>query len=275
MISIRDFASRHPFTFGLVVTLVFIAILIVSAVLGNLWSGESNYGQPGGIAGRLIGAVAFLAVLGGLSGLRSAGFTALGSWNAWLWSLAALVYAVLASTYAVTGRINFDLANPALSGLVILFVVAAAFLEEVTFRGLVLRGMLRAWGTTNRGVLKSILVSSLLFCSIHLFDILGGRPLLNVLLQSLGAIFLGVFLAVLVVKSKSIYPAVFFHAVYNLSAFLSFAAQDVEPAPTTWLLLGALMLPPALIGIFMLRGRSQPAGLAQAVTYPAEKKVMH
>jgi len=249
-----------------VITFVFILMLVVSAVLGNLWPGEVSYGQPGGIVGRLVAIVLLLMALSRLGWSRSAGFTSLGGWFTWLVLLLPLVYAILASTYALAGNFDFNLSNPALTGLVILFILTAAFLEEVAFRGLILHAFVRVWGSTPRGLIKSVLISSLLFCSIHLLDFLSGRPALNVLLQSLEAFFLGVLLAALVVRGQSIYPAAAFHAILNLAAYLTFASKGIEPAPSSWMLFGLLMLLPAMVALYLLRGlpdRSAGSGAAQ------------
>lgn len=152
----------------------------------------------------------------------------------------------------MSGSLNFNQSDTSLSGYVILFILSAAILEEVTFRGLILNGMMRTWGSTSRGPIRSVLVSSLLFCSIHLLDFLSGRPPIIVLLQSLQAFFLGIFLAVLVLKSKSIYPAVIFHATINLAGYLSFASQGIEPAPSAWLLMSLVLLPLAVLGVYLL-----------------------
>jgi len=248
------FANKHPLAFGLVVTFSFILALIVSAVLGNLWSGETSFGQPGAIAGRLIAIGVVLVMVASLGWLGSAGFISMGGWQTWLWLFLALAYAVLASAYVMSGKIYFDLSNSVLTGLVILFILTAAFLEEVTFRGLILHGLMRAWGCTSRGLMRSVLVSSLLFCGIHLLDFLSGRPLLNVLLQSLQASFLRIYLAVLVLRSKSIFPAIFFHAILSLAGYLAFGSKGIEPAPSAWLLLSLVMLPIAVLGMYQLRG---------------------
>lgn len=255
MKQIKRFASEHPLGFSLVATIGLILLLVVSAVLGNLWSGKETYGQPGSILGRLISITILLMALSYLGWLRSAGFTTLGGRITWVEMVLLLAYAIAASAYVITGKFDINLANPSLTNLVILFILAAAFLEEAAFRGLILHASVRAWGNTRRGLLKSILVSSLLFCSIHLLDFLSGRPPLNVLLQSLQAFFFGVFLAVLVLRSKSIYPAAFFHAVLNLAGYLSFGSKGIEPAPSTWLQLSLVMLPLAVLGMYQLRGR--------------------
>jgi len=254
---INSFTNGHPILFGLIATIVFLLMLIVSAILGNLWPGGETYGQPGGILGRLIAIAVFLAVVSRLGWLQPAGLLSPGSWRVWLVCLLSLLYAVTLSTYAFTGSFDFDISGRLPSGMVVLFILVAAFLEEVVFRGLILSGFVRDWGKTNRGVLKSVLISSLFFCSIHLLDFLSGRPFTSVLLQGLEAFFLGVFLSALVLSGKSIYPATFFHGLLNLSAYMSFASQGLEPKPTSWLLLSLLILPLALYGLFFVRDLSQ------------------
>jgi len=262
MQKINSFTIKHPIVFGLLVTMVFLLMLILSTILGNLWPGTEPYGQPGGIFGRLISIIILLAVLSRLGWLLLAGFTSLGSWRAWLVSLLFLIYAITLSTYAFTDNLDFDISGRLPSGMVILFILVAAFLEEVVFRGLILSGFIRTWGKTNRDILKSILISSLFFCSIHLLDFLSGRTLASVILQGLEAYFLGIFLAAFVLNSRSIYPATFFHGLLNLSAYMSFASQGLEPKPASWLLLSLLMLPLALYGLFFIRG------LSQRLTFP-------
>ena len=81
---IEKLATAHPATFGFATTFVFILMLIVSAILGNLWSGDQLYGQPGGILGRAISITFLLALLSRLGWLRSSGFTSLGQTRTWL-----------------------------------------------------------------------------------------------------------------------------------------------------------------------------------------------
>lgn len=255
---IEQFAIRRPITFGFTFTFVFIMMLVVSAILGNLWPGDEAYGQPGGILGRAISIVVLLVILSRIGWLHSSGFTTLGGWRTWLILILPLAYSIAALTYAITGSFDFSFSGSRLISLVTLFVLTAAFLEEVLFRGLILHGFVRLWGGTNNGNIKSILVSSLFFCSIHLLDFLSGRPLSNVILQGLEAFFLGVFLGALVLTGKSIYPATFFHGILNLIAYLIFGSNGVEPATSAWLLLSILMLPLAIFGIYLLQTGHRP-----------------
>jgi membrane protease YdiL (CAAX protease family) len=251
---IKLFASDHPLTFGLIVSMLFILMLVFSAMLGALWPGEVTYGQPGGILGRVVSIAILITVLSRLGWLRTAGFTTPGLGKTWLILLLPLAYSIIVSAYAMTGNFFISTSGPELTGLVAMFILTAAFMEEVAFRGLILHAFVRAWGSTHHGLIKSTVVSSLFFCCIHLLDILSGRPLLNVFLQSLQALFLGVYLGSLVLRGKSIYPAVFFHASFNLAGFFIFGSTGLEPTAVSWLLLSLLMLPLALHGIYLLWG---------------------
>jgi membrane protease YdiL (CAAX protease family) len=271
MKKINSFATDHPVTFGAIVTFVYILMLIVSNILGNLGPGENIYGQPGNILGRLVSIAILMVMLLRLGWLRSAGFTSVGSWGIWLVSLLSLVYAVSGYAYTLNGNFDINLSSSVLTILVVLFILTQSIMEEVVFRGLVLGGFVRAWGSTNRGILKIVLISSLIFCSIHLLDFLSGRPFLALLLQSLEAFFLGVILAVLVIRGKSIYLAFFFHCILNLGAYLSFSYKGLEPSPASWLSLSLVMLLPALFGIYLLRGlppQSSPTGISVRKNVP-------
>jgi membrane protease YdiL (CAAX protease family) len=242
--------------FAFVVTFVFILMLFGSAVLGAVWTGET-YGSIGGTMGRIISTAVLLTVLSRLGWLRSAGFTRLGRRRTWLILLLPLAYSIAASAYALTGNLKPGFSDLTLTGSVALFITTAAFLEEVAFRGLILHGFIRVWGRTNRGIIKGVLVSSLFFGSIHILDFIGGRPLLNVLLHSVEALFLGIFLGTLVLNGNSIYPAAFFHCILNLAGYLILGSKGLEPAPQSWLLFSVLMFPLALYGIYLLRNFPQ------------------
>jgi membrane protease YdiL (CAAX protease family) len=250
--SIEKLAGERPIAFGFVATFSFILMLIISAFLGSLWSGEQLYGQPGGILGRAIAILFLLVILSRLGWLHLSGFTSLGQMHTWLIIILPLAYSIFALTYAMTSEFVFKFSTSEFTWLVTLFIVTAAFLEEVVFRGMILYGLVRAWGDTNTGHIRSVVVSSLFFCSIHLLDYLSGRPISSVLLQTLEVFFLGVFLAALVLRGKSIYPASFFHCTLNLLAFSIFGSSGVEPATGAWLILSIFMLPLAILGVYLL-----------------------
>jgi membrane protease YdiL (CAAX protease family) len=255
---IKRLATETPLVFGLVVTFISILLVILASILGAVWPGEP-YGQYiGGTIGRLASIALLLAALARLGWLRPAGITRPGQWQTWLISLLLLAYAIAVSTYAMTGNFNFSFSDPALIGLVAVFLMTHAFLEEVVYRGLLLAAFVRVWGSTTGGLIKSVLVASLFFGGMHIVNVLGGNPLPAVLLQSVGAVFLGILFGALVLVGNSIYPATFLHGVTNLAGYLNLLANSSDgTASSGWLLQSTLLFPLAILGVYLLRGITQ------------------
>jgi len=84
-------------------------------------------------------------------------------------------------------------------GMVIVLVVVAPLTEELLFRGLILRGFMQRYGTV-----AAVLLSTLLFALIHV------NPY-----QFASAILGGVFLAWLFVRTRSLWPCIIAHALFN------------------------------------------------------------
>src|SRR5690606_8722975 len=163
------------------------------------WYIDSMFARLGSI-------IILLFILSPLGRLHSTGFTRLGQPRAWLSLLTLLALSIRVSTYAMTGNLEFGFSDPILTSLAALFLLAHAFLEEVTFRGLLLHGLVRAWGNDNRGLIKSVLASSLFFGGYHILY-LAGESLSVVLPRIIFSILLGIVLGVFVLRGKSIYPA--------------------------------------------------------------------
>ena len=94
------------------------------------------------------------------------------------------------------------------SGLVTLIAIClvAPFVEEMLFRGIILRGFLAYYSPS-----VSIILSALLFGLIHL----------NIY-QIPAAFLLGCFFGWLFYLSKSIWPSIIGHAAHNLGVFVGF-----------------------------------------------------
>jgi membrane protease YdiL (CAAX protease family) len=241
----------------LAITLGFILLIVISSVVvGAQWAGDTLGWYIGSAIGRLVSVVILLGVLLRLGWLRSAGFASPGDWKTWLLSLVCLVYSVAVSMTAFTDNFNLSVPDPALAGFASLFITSHACLEEVAFRGLVLHSLARAWGSAGRGNLKSGLISAVFFGGMHLFYILG-EPLPVVLPRMLVAFLLGIIFAALVLRGRSIYPAAFFHGVLNLAGYLNLTSNAAVGTPSAWLVLGLLLFPLSVYGLYLLREISQ------------------
>ncbi len=257
MNNIETLAAKRPLAWATCITLIEILMVLFSAILVSAsWPGETHGWYIASAIGRLVAIMLLLLVLMRLKWSGSAGFTRLAGWRTWLILLLPLAYSIVVSTYTMTGNFDLRVSNPGLAGLAALFLITHAFLEEVAFRGLILHGLIRAWGDTGRGPLKSVLVSSLFFGAMHIVY-LAGEPVLVVLARIMVASLLGICLGALVLHGKSIYPAVFFHGLLNLAAYLNLTSNAAEGALSAWLVLSLLMLPVAFLGWILLVNASQ------------------
>ncbi len=100
-----------------------------------------------------------------------------------------------------------------------LWCLAVALIEETAFRGLVLPLTQRALKNKKRRSLWTVLVSSALFGLIHLVNLFSGA-VLPVLAQVGYSFLIGCVCAVATLRTRNLFPAVLFHAVYNFCGLL-------------------------------------------------------
>jgi membrane protease YdiL (CAAX protease family) len=259
----KSLATRRPLTFGFLVTIVFVLLVLISSILvGRAAAAETPAWYIGSTVGRLVSIFILLIVLARLGWLHSAGFTSQGQRWTWLLLLLPLVYSIAASAYAMTGNFDLSFSDPIFTGIVTLFLISHAFLEETAFRGLIMHSFVRAWSGAN-GVIRGVLVSSLFFGVMHIVY-LAGEPLQVVLFRIIVAFLLGIFFSGLVLRGGSIYPAAFFHGLLNVAGYLNITSNGAEGTPSPWLLLSLSMLPLAVYGLYLLRNLphqfNQPKG---------------
>ena len=91
-------------------------------------------------------------------------------------------------------------------------------LEELTFRGIILNMQLKKYSHVT-----VIILNGILFGLFHLFNMLLGQDLFNTLLQVIYASFLGITLAYVYIKTKSLITCILIHYLFNtfLQIFLS------------------------------------------------------
>lgn len=112
---------------------------------------------------------------------------------------------------APASKIEILIKNQSISNTVLLVVVAfiGPVIEEVFFRGFLYSAFKKNWG-----VLPALFLSSLLFSLVHL-QLYSFVPLLII----------GWLLAYIFEKTKSLFPAIFLHGVYNLVLILILLGQ--------------------------------------------------
>jgi membrane protease YdiL (CAAX protease family) len=126
----------------------------------------------------------------------------------------------------------FDLSPALPPRSLLLIAVFYTMLEEVAFRGVLLRMLLR-----QHPAGRAILYSALAFGLFHLPAVFAGRPLLATLGQVVWATLFGLFYGYLSFKTDSLFPAMIIHWLSNV--FQSpLTAYWQAAAPGTRTLLG-------------------------------------
>jgi len=109
----------------------------------------------------------------------------------------------------ISGVFNLSRALPPRSML--LFAVFYTMFEEVAFRGVLLRMLLRKYPI--RG---AIIYSALAFGLVHFPAVFAGRALISTLGQVVWAALFGLFYGYLVIKTDSLFPAMIVHWLSNV-----------------------------------------------------------
>jgi len=131
-------------------------------------------------------------------------------------SFASLVLFVPALALFV-GNLTFGIGPKSFSVIAVAAVVAATsgFVEEVVFRGLMLRAFL------PKGAWTAVITTSAVFGLTHALNVFAGYAPLYALLQVAYALAVGFCFGAMVVKGRLLWPLIVAHGLGNFVAFLN------------------------------------------------------
>lgn len=259
MSKLKQFATMRPLPFALAVTFSFIVLLVVVIVAGRALAGEAGV-EASGAVGRVLLTVLFILLLSRLGWVRQAGLAGLGDRFAWLIVLAPLVYVIAVFPVLLTGTYAPRLDDPTLAVLVAGNGFAAGVMEEVVFRGVILCGLLQAWGGERRGVAKSLLISALLFSAPHALNILAGHDALRVLAQLVWAVLLGGVFGALLLAGGSLWPIAALHGAANAFIHVNRIGASVELSAGSAAWLAIAPVPLLVYALVLLRRGNRLCG---------------
>ncbi len=216
---LKSIATNHSVLFAICAT---IAWFVLELVLTAIASGVLR--RPYGDAvtttlSRLVTTACILYLIWRMGWLDGSGITRSGRWQAWLIGLGGLVYFTCASLYSFYGEVVFNSStlirsSASLTTVMTHFVVGLS--EEILFRGLVLYCLARVWGGTQKGMIGSVVLTSLLFAVLHLSHVFtSGASLSSALLLIVEAGIVSIWWGALVIWGKTIWPAVMLHFIVN------------------------------------------------------------
>lgn len=100
----------------------------------------------------------------------------------------------------------------------LIYCVVIALWEEFLCRGVILTNMLKKWGNSKNGIIKSVILSAFIFGAAHVITGFGG-DWTNTTIQIVYASFMGLLFGVIYIKTKSLASTIVLHFILNLTAY--------------------------------------------------------
>lgn len=255
---VGNWGVRRPLAFSVVFCIpLAVLFLTIASVFGEILRHRFSLGYYVGLsAGLVLGALCFLYLLRRFDWVQVSGVCRPPS-KIWLVIVPPLLYIVTANFYVSSRTFDLDFSEPTRSALVSLRMMSTGLFEEVVFRGAILTAMILAWGTGRIGLLKSVVISSFLFGALHLLNLTTSSVPAKVFANSIYTCFTGVLFGGVVIRCKSIWPAVLLHGSAN--ALLSL--NRMGETPPNWTIPYAaeriaVHIPLALYGLYLIRERA-------------------
>ena len=249
----KNFALKRPFLFGLSFVVIYSLVSALAYPVHYLFP-ENAVGQIyGDTVNKLVIFAVFVLLLWRFGWLQASGLTGKGNWKIWLITGVILLYRLPLELFAFTGKMTLSFPDPPLV-LANLFVnFGTGLVEETLYRAIVLIAMVSAWGHTKTGIVKAIVLSSLLFGMTHLLNLMV-RPWQVVLFQVLVVTLPGILYGALVLTAKSIWPAIVMHwltnAVVNIQAL---SIEDFQETTSMWIVFAIGLIPVMVYSAYLIR----------------------
>jgi len=200
------FPERRPVVFSVLIVLLLVAMQAVGVVVAT------RMGLPPTslrIYTECALALAVIAIVSSLRWWRAIGFRRPESFASLILYVPALALLV--------GNLTFGIAPKSLSAIAVAALLAATsgFVEEVVFRGLMLRAFLQ------KGAWTAVITTSVVFGLTHALNVFAGYSPLYALLQVAYALAIGFCFGAMVVKGRLLWPLIIAHGLGNFAAFLN------------------------------------------------------
>ncbi|MDQ0177959.1 CPBP family intramembrane glutamic endopeptidase [Bacillus chungangensis] len=117
-----------------------------------------------------------------------------------------------------------------------MMMIFIAFIEELLFRGFLINAL------KPKGIHFAIIVSSVIFGLLHSVNIIGGKSMIDTIVQVVFAILIGILLAQLYLITNSIIPGMIWHFVNNFFNSISNKSESATQYFTLLLIVLALSI---------------------------------
>lgn len=97
-----------------------------------------------------------------------------------------------------------------------MYIILIGIAEEILFRGIIAEQLLKTFGTSKKGIVKAIMISSIMFGMAHMINALN-TSVLSAAIQTIIVSFMGMVFAIVYFKSGNIWAAITVHAFIDFS----------------------------------------------------------
>ena len=139
----------------------------------------------------------------------------------WFIAWPAAIIILIGLLPLIVGSLTIDISKPNVVGVFVLMNFFIGLSEELLVRGVILSVLLIKWGNTKKGIFLSVIVSSVIFGTAHLGNMIGNTGfLVATISQVVYATLIGIFFAACVLRSQTIWPAIIIHAAIDFASQL-------------------------------------------------------
>lgn len=205
-----------------------------------------------------LGAATGVLILGGKSLFRFDRAAFVVAWKKGWWVVAVSVLLMLweITNTVVSGEPIAEDGWPLRFIAILLLCVGVGYYEESLFRGLVLGGLLDAFGGKKAGIVASVVLSSVVFGVMHIvgseLDPKEPLSLMQAFLKTLQTGTYGFFLAALVTKTGDLHGAIVLHALDDFFLMVPTSVLYSQPVETEYVTTGESALPTIMLYVVII-----------------------
>lgn len=259
----KKFSQKHIYIFSLMV--VFTAIMLLYIISDSLLSKSDNRLNYSlyGILTYLIPLIFALIVCllsGNISKIQfHKGDIGTGLLLGWPFLTVGLYNFVSSYLSIDKSSISFPSVQKIIFFILIMLLVGV--FEEVLYRGVILNSMINRFGYNKAGIIKSVILSSLIFGLGHLANLVMFPSLvIRTASQIIYASLNGILFASIYVRCKNIWAVAILHAVYDwlvkvpeIYHQVNIPSAPVDISASSGIINVIFAIPFALVGFFLLR----------------------
>ena len=216
---LRTNIRNHPIIFSVILTILAPAILFGTSKLLTRFEGN-NIIRLIFVLFNMFWPLLLVFVFGYSWCLKKNGFIKTLKAGAFLFVLQVFAFITIISYYSTTEGIRWKDTFSIIIGF--LSIVGVGFREELLFRGIIANALANKYWYDKQNIWKATIISGVLFGLAHLSNLFTGANYQSVLVQTVVAAVLGIYLTAVYYRGGNIWALILIHTITDMaSLFLS------------------------------------------------------